>query len=359
MHPAARLRNRATQFWHRRRLEIRHGMRITAAGLASYATAEWLNLPQGYWAVFTAVLVVQGSVGGSWKAAIDRLAGTLLGAVYGAVVAVLIPHTDPIALGVALTISLIPLSLLAAFNPAYRVAPITAIILLLGSTGVSEGPIRAAMLRTLEVALGSIWGMVVSVFLLPARAHILLGQAADKVLKKLSELFPLLLANLGEPVAPDLISAKQDAARAALASLETIVAEAARERRSRLSDDMDPEPIARTLRRLRNDLILIGRMTSEPLPPKISPELNIFLQRLSAAGSDYLRALGDDFARRRRPVSGAGFDETVQQLLSELKETGSDERLVALRFALQQLQSHLDDLRQRAEEFAAVKASRR
>src|SRR5205085_9532811 len=128
-------------------------------------------------------------------------------------------------------------SLLAAFNPAYRVAPITAIILLLGSTGVSEGPIRAAMLRTLEVALGSIWGMIVSIYLLPARAHILLGQVADKVLKKLSELFHLLLASLAEPVGLEVVSARQDAARAALANLETVVAEAARERRTRLSDD--------------------------------------------------------------------------------------------------------------------------
>ena len=215
------------------------------------------------------------------------------------------------------------------------------------------------MLRTLEVALGSIWGMIVSIYLLPARAHILLGQAADKVLKKLSELFPLLLASLAEPVGLEVVSARQDAARAALANLETIVAEAARERRTRLSDDIDPEPIARTLRRLRNDLILIGRVTLEPLPPKISPELNRFLQRLSVAGSDYLRVLGDDFARRRQPVSGAEFDDTLQQLLAQLATIGSDERLVALRFSLQQLQSHLDDLRQRAEEFANVKASRR
>ena len=70
------------------------------------------------------------------------------------------------------------------------------------------------------------------------------------------------------------------------------------------------------------------------------------------------QVLGDDFARRRRPVSGAAFDDALQQLLSQLQST-ADERLVALRFTFQQLQSHLDDLRQRAEEFAAIKASRR
>lgn len=349
------LRNHATGFWRRRRLEIRHGIRIASAGLASYAMAEWLQLPQAYWAVFTAVLVVQGSVGGSWKAAGDRLAGTLLGAAFGAVVAVLVPHADVVALGVALAISLLPLSLLAAFNPAYRVAPITAVILLLGSAGAVEGPVRAALLRTLEVALGSICGMLISLYVVPARAHVLLGQAADTVLQRLSELFSLLLLSLNEVVAASAVSEKQDAARTAQGNLETIAAEAARERRNRLSEDMDPEPIARTLRRLRNDLILIGRVASEPLPPEIRTELAPLLQRLSQTGADYVRILGSAFARRQQPTPNAAFDEAIQQALSELKTMPLDERLVALRFSFQQLQSHLDDLRQRAEEFAAGK----
>src|SRR5689334_1215289 len=88
----------------RRRAEIRHGLRITIAGVLSFALAQALGLPQGYWAVFTAVLVVQGSVGGSWKASVDRLLGTLLGAVYGAVIATLIPHDNVWMLGAALTI---------------------------------------------------------------------------------------------------------------------------------------------------------------------------------------------------------------------------------------------------------------
>ena len=166
LQPAAWLRGARARFWPRRRLEIRHGIRIAAAGLVSYVIASALSLPQGYWAVFTAILVVQGSVGGSWKAAVDRLLGTLMGAAYGAVTASIIPHGDPVALGAALAAALIPLSLLAAFNPAYRVAPITAVILLLGSAGATEGPVRAAMLRTIEVALGGAlrsWGLTVSV----------------------------------------------------------------------------------------------------------------------------------------------------------------------------------------------------
>jgi uncharacterized membrane protein YccC len=180
----------------RRLAEVRHGLRIALAGLLSFALAEALGLPQGYWAVFTAVLVVQGSVGGSWKASVDRLMGTLLGAVYGAGVAALVPHDSVPMLGAALAISLTPLALLAAFQPSYRVAPITAVILLLGSSASNEGPFLAAALRTVEVSLGGFVGMAVSLFVLPARAHALMGQAAGKVLQRLADLFGDLIAGL-------------------------------------------------------------------------------------------------------------------------------------------------------------------
>ncbi len=42
--------------WLKRRAELRLGLRITAAGMIGYALAYALNLPQGYWTVFTAVL---------------------------------------------------------------------------------------------------------------------------------------------------------------------------------------------------------------------------------------------------------------------------------------------------------------
>ena len=351
-HRFACLQQIGLKFWPRRRLEIRHGIRIAAAGLASYTIASVFQLPQGYWAVFTSVLVVQGSVGGSWKAAMDRLLGTLMGAAYGAVIARVIPHSDPVALGAALAMALIPLSLLAAFNPAYRVAPITAVILLLGSTGATEGPVRAAMLRIIEVALGGFCGLVVSLYLLPARAHALLGEAAATVLRNLADLFSLLLEALITPARADLLIAKQDAARSALASLENLTSEAVREWRNRLSEDVDPEPVARTLRRVRNDMILIGRVAAEPLPHNKYSQLTPDLQNLSAAGSEYLRALGQAFARRKPPPPSAAFQEAMQQVLARLQQPNADEKLITLRFSLQQLQSNLDDLGQRAQEFA-------
>ena len=46
---------------------------MTIAGLLAYVLAELFALPQGYWAVFSAIIVMQASVGGSVKATIDRV----------------------------------------------------------------------------------------------------------------------------------------------------------------------------------------------------------------------------------------------------------------------------------------------
>ena len=57
------------------RAEITLSLRITATGLIALALGELLGVKQVYWAVLTAVIVMQASVGGSLKATIDRLAG--------------------------------------------------------------------------------------------------------------------------------------------------------------------------------------------------------------------------------------------------------------------------------------------
>ena len=164
----ARAAERSTRRWlAAHRAELHLAVRVTVAGVVAYGLAQLVALPQGYWAVFTAVLVTQASVGGSLNAAFERLIGTLGGALYSAAVAVLLPHSSALTVGLALAVSLAPLAALAAIIPAFRVAPVTAVILLLGNAGAAEGPVLAGLLRTLEVGLGGIVGLAVSMSVLP------------------------------------------------------------------------------------------------------------------------------------------------------------------------------------------------
>jgi uncharacterized membrane protein YccC len=341
-------------FWVRRRAELRLSVRITVAGLASFALAQAFSLPQGYWAVFTAVLVVQASVGGSLKFAVDRLIGTLGGAVFGALVATLVPHGNIAMLGAALGLSLAPLALLSALNASFRVAPITAVILLLGSSGATEGPVLAAMLRTLEVSIGGVVGLAVSLFVLPARAHWLMGDAAGRALARLADLLETLIDALFAPGDAAIILARQDSARKAIAALETVSDEAARERRNYLSDDADPEPVTRTLRRVRHDLVLIGRVAAEPLPQAQSAPLKDSLAEFKTAAAAFLRALGHAFAERAQPPDAARFTSALAGLSADLDAVTGDERLVALGFVLEQMERNCTELALRAREFAKL-----
>jgi hypothetical protein len=72
------------------RSQVRFSLRMTVAGLIALLVAQSLVLPlHGLWVVLTAVVVTQMSVGGSLRATIEYIIGTLGGAVYAAVIGVL------------------------------------------------------------------------------------------------------------------------------------------------------------------------------------------------------------------------------------------------------------------------------
>src|SRR5262245_24149242 len=108
--------------------ELRLALRTTLAGLITFTLAHLLELPHSYWAVLTSVIIMQASVGGSLKATLDRMLGTLAGAIWGVSVTLAIPHGDTLTIGLTLAAALAPLALVAALRPNYRMAPVTAII---------------------------------------------------------------------------------------------------------------------------------------------------------------------------------------------------------------------------------------
>jgi uncharacterized membrane protein YccC len=93
------------------------------------------------------------------------------------------PHAGLVALTLALTVTLIPMALVGAFRPSYRVASITAIIVLLSSRTQQVGALRSAVDRVLDIAVGVVVALAVSLLVVPARAHALLTETAANVLE--------------------------------------------------------------------------------------------------------------------------------------------------------------------------------
>ncbi len=347
--------------------QFRLSLRVSVAALIAFALAELFGLAQGYWAVLTAVIVIQASVGGSLKAGVDRLIGTLCGAAFGALVALLVPHTDPVPRGLALIAAVAPLALLAAFSSSFRVAPVTAVIVLLGSAAQQGGPLASAAGRVLEIGLGCIVGLGVSLAVLPARAHGLVLKLAGRTLGLLADLLAALSLGAAEAAARPDVARINDGLRTALRQLEAVGQEARRERRSRLVDAPDAEPLIRTLRRLRSDLVIITRAAAAPLAEPCRRPLEGALAEVAAALGAFLRAAGKALAGGGDPPGLESVDGALDRYaaaMAELRraqltqglpgeETG---RIFALGFALEQLRGDLRDLRDRARELRAGEA---
>src|SRR5580658_8674085 len=168
-------------------------LRMLISATTAYALAHAFGLPQGYWAVLTTIIVTQSSVGGSLKAASDRLVGSICGALVGAVAALLLPSHAPLVVGATLIAALTPLAVLTAFYPTYRIAPITAIIVLLSTGAATLGPLGYALDRVLEIALGAVIGLGVSLLIAPARAHSQVRDVASETAALLADVMAALV----------------------------------------------------------------------------------------------------------------------------------------------------------------------
>jgi uncharacterized membrane protein YccC len=344
----------------RHRIELGLSLRISAAGVLSYALGTAVGLPQSYWAVFTTVIVMQASVGGSMKASVDRIVGTIGGAAWGVAVAVTVPHPGAVSTGFALAVTLLPLAVVAALWPAYRVAAITGTIVLLGRFG-QMGVVHAALDRVFEIGLGSVVALAVALTVTPIRAQGLLGGAGRQALAEMAGLCGTLFADLSVAVDLPTVLGFHERIRQALARAVAAADEAARERRSLISDAPDPAPVVRSIRRLSHDFVIIARARSAPLPAPVVERLGPPLHALSAALSVHLGGIGAALAARSAPPSPVEgeFDE-VHQAMAMMRRDGitralSDEeieRVFGLSFALDQLRRNLDELRGHARDLS-------
>ena len=334
---------------------------MTVASVTTFVLAHAHGLPQGFWAVITALIVTQSSVGGSLKAAADRFAGSVFGVVYGGAVAFAIPHQGGASMALALVVAIAPLSLAATFSAGFRIAPITAIIVLLSTSRSTLGPLAFTVDRILEVGLGCGIGLLISLLVAAARA-------SQAVLRTAAELAQLLADQLTE-LAP---LPEQDAVeqsdlplktRRALNRLEAQVSEAQRERRSRLTSALDPAPLFRTLLRLRHDVVVLRRAVRKTEHSNLRDDIAQSWAAAAKAGARVLRDLGSALQSQTAPGESAILSAAIAAYHDKTKVLGQCEltrdmpanaagRLFWIAFSLEQFRRNLDDLEQRAREFA-------
>ena len=341
-------------------------VRVMVGTAVAYTLYALLQLPQGYWAVFTVIIVMQGSIGGTVSVAVDRMVGTLAGAVVGGLAAALRPQT-PEGLGVALVLAVGLTSLAAAVRPNLKVAPITSAIMLLSQTG-GLPPLTAAALRVAEIAFGSVIGVLATVVVFPAPSRLRSRQLASEALDLAATMLELCASSLEAPVAErDLRGALQpdhDRLRGLLAQVEQTQKEAEQERSARLGGGGDPPAVLRGVWRARNGVVAIGRACAADQAPSVRQAVaqpaaaliraeakraracgvalvggkRVERDDLSAIDSAFLRAV--EVLRRDPDTSALSFDDVGHVL--------------GLAFAAEGLRRDLDDLSDRLDETAGA-----
>jgi uncharacterized membrane protein YccC len=339
-----------------RTAELRFCLRAMVNALLAFCVTHMLAIPlNGQWVVPTAVAVIQMSIGGSLKAAAEYIIGTIGGALYATGVAAVVPPTTEFSFALALALAIGPLAYAAAIRPSLRVAPVTAVLVLMISTKLGEAPLGLAYDRLLEVGIGLCIAVTVSFLILPAPAHILGLESAARALDLMAQGLPALIARSGHRRSPDQNLRLQDEVGEAVRGFAEVAGEAKGERIANLAPDPDPAALARTLRRLRHDLVMLGRATAEPLPAHAAMRLQPLLDQIGATARDYLRGSAGALTARRDGPARTWVDWALTVYLAEVGSmrrkgqlsqlpAAERERIFALGFALQQLQQNLIQL---------------
>jgi uncharacterized membrane protein YccC len=163
--------------WSRQSRNLKQGIKTGLAGAIAFAIYAGWNLPEGYWAVITALVVTQANLGASWKAALYRMIGSTAGAISAAA---LIPILGS---GRSRTgIALFPLASLFGYlttlHPSFSAGGFTVAIILVFSSPQEHW--QLAWYRVLYTLLGAFVAFAVSALIWPVRAREgLHGKLAD------------------------------------------------------------------------------------------------------------------------------------------------------------------------------------
>jgi hypothetical protein len=332
-------------------------LRVMIACTITYAVSQLLHLQQGYWAVFTVLIVMQASVGATAGAAVDRLVATVAGAVLGGI-AVFITPQEPLAIGIAL-ICVVGLASFAAVRvPRLRNAGLTAAIVML--THSAAVPVEIFVIdRIAEITLGGVVGVLASLFILPTRSRTVV---LDRFASALSTVAQILRTLASAVEKGEAVSATQAniALRQSLMATEALFTDAQRERAFWLTRQGISEAIPRSLWRIRNDMTYVSHIVETPFPPAIGevigPQAAGVLEaqaRFAEACGQALRT-GGDIDSAILSASDEAFEAAFSNLQNSeaaqsmgFNETG---RLFGLDFTLRRMRQNFLDLADRIRE---------
>jgi uncharacterized membrane protein YccC len=348
--------------WREIKPRARQALKATIAACLAYFIADYLELPQAFWAAVVAIFVTQASIGASLGQAFDWFLGSLVGVGVGGAMALLVGSASEAHLIGSLAATVFVLGYFGATRPQMRIANVNAAIIILTNTGMTT-PIESAELRIIEVVIGSVVAILIMLVIFPARAGPALAAHIGRTLPLyFGMLHDLLGAALAGRYDTEGIAATNARIRTAVATNEALSAQIQTEVAGFLAENPDPESLLTALRRLWHTELMLARAVSEPLPAAALPRLREGLEELRQA-IDSLRGQVSGLAHRGQSAeevaqverSVAKLSATVAAMRDggELQSMPMDDvmRLMTFDFALEQLRQNIKDLAKRSKDF--------
>ncbi len=310
--------------------QVRHALRVGIAAVSTLIIAELFKLEQGYWAVISAIIVMHATMGRSLTAGWARILGTAVGATLSAIAVMLLGDT-PLSLGLAIFLTLLVCAYLTYLHEAFRMAGVTAGIVILVGAGEAS-IVHTAFVRFLEISLGVAVAMVVSMFVLPSRATAgLLKGIADNLDTEATLYGTLVSGCLDNMYDEDNVSELKSSIHTSQNANATLLNEARK------------EPTGLSKRRL-----VVSNI--------VDWELRLFEDLLSLDHA--ARELASEALHQRMRKSLSSLGKATEQALSAMAASLRDERprpkadspeADALRVALHEVEHGLAELRRRKE----------
>lgn len=332
--------------------EVRVPLQTTGAVLLAFGAGSFLGAENMSWAVFSALFVVQASVGGTVSSALYRMAGAALGAAVG-VAAVMLPGSGISGMLLSLVTGVALMSLAAARWPnlAYGLVTVT-IIIVAPDLYLLEG----AMEKILAIAIGSVCGMAAAIAVFPVSARRRADQHLSDALRACGRLLDECVTCLVDGEAR-----KGNEADADVSQYLSRAREMSRQARAEQSPVAVPRDMAShnteielldEVERFRYTLTLIDRFSDSTLPEPSREGLREELGQLSGAANEQIDRLADSIVARTSCENTPDVEERfndfctrVEQSLHEADILQADrERLIAIKEACGAMRNNLTRL---------------
>ncbi|KAJ4483288.1 hypothetical protein J3R30DRAFT_3447405 [Lentinula aciculospora] len=170
---------------------------------ASSAGRQWFMYYRGQWMLISYIWVLQTNTGATLRIGYLRMAGTVLGALYG-YIASLISQNNPYALVALVTLAEIPISaiIIHTSSPSFGVVAIVTLPPILFSdyiTGKNFPTGELATIRGIMICAGIAGAVIMNGFVFPRHARVIFLDGISQILDSLTKLYMSLSRDLLRP----------------------------------------------------------------------------------------------------------------------------------------------------------------